>query len=299
MNPRFVLAEVGTGLRRNLTMTLASIITIMITLILLGMALVMRSGADRLQHDLLANIEVSVFFNPACGTSTAGANCATPADRAAVQTTLQHLPQVQSITYISPASAYQRFKDDFAGDPDFVKNVPANSLPDSFSVKLHDPEQFEVVHSAVSGAPGVQTVTNANSGLKALFTFLHAVTFIGLLIALLLLVGTGLLIFNMTRVSAYSRRRETGIMRLVGASDLLIQAPFVLEGTVAGLIGSAAAAGLLCVLKFGISGTLQQNVLRPFGEWSTFAGVLPTVVVVGVVLSTLASFVTLQRHLRV
>ena len=299
MRTEFVLSEVGIGLRRNVTMTIASVMTVAISLTLLGIALIIRFGADQLEHELISQIRVSVYLEPTCGTPNAGSNCLTSADRDNVQRTLQQLPQVQDIKYISQEQAYQLFQEEFKDDPELVRLTRADQLPESFARKPKDPHEYEVVNSAVGKAPGVQQVTNASSSLKRLFSFFHHVTLGALLLTVLLLISTCLLIYNSMRVAAFSRRRETGIMRLVGASDFYIQAPFVLEGTAAGVAGSGLAVLLLVMVKWYISSTLATRVLTPFGEWGTLAKALPLVIVIGVLLPAIASFLTLQRHLRV
>jgi cell division transport system permease protein len=132
-----------------------------------------------------------------------------------------------------------------------------------------------------------------------LFSFFHKITLGALAIAVLLLASTGLLIYNTMRVAAFSRRRETGIMRLVGASDFYIQAPFVLEGTFAGIMGSGIALLLLLGVKEFLSSTLSTGTLKPFGEWETLVGVVPVVAIIGILFPAIASYLTLQRHLRV
>jgi cell division transport system permease protein len=295
----FVLQEVGIGLKRNVTMTIAAVMTVAISLTLLGIALIIRFGANQLEHDLLNQIEVSVYLEPVCGTPQAGANCLTDTNRTDIENTLRDLPQVEEVTYISQEDGYQRFKEEFKDSPDLVKHTPPSAIPESFAVKLHDPHQFAVINSAVGKAAGVQQVTNASASLKRLFSFFHHVTLGALLLTVLLLISTCLLIYNSMRVAAFSRRRETGIMRLVGASDFYIQAPFVLEGTAAGVAGSGLAVLLLVAVKWYISSTLATRVLTPFGEWSTLGKALPLVIVIGILLPAIASFLTLQRHLRV
>jgi cell division transport system permease protein len=299
MRFQFVVSELAIGLRRNVTMTAAALVTITISLTLLGGALMIRDGAGQLEHDLINKIEVSVYLEPLCGTPNASSNCLTQNEQAQIETTLRQLPQVKSVDYISTAQAYQLFKADFASDPSLIKSTPKNALPASFGVQLKDPHQFAVINSAVSQAPGVAQVTNASQDLKALFAFFHRVTLGVLLVALLLLAATCLLIYNTMLVAAFTRRRETGIMRLVGASDFYIQAPFILEGTVIGVIGSALALGLLAVGRSFISSSTQNSILRPFGEWTTYLHAVPAVLAVGIVLSATASFVTLRRHMRV
>lgn len=301
MRAQFILSEVGIGLRRNVTMTVAAVMNIMISLVLLGGALMIRGGVDRLQHELLNSLEVSVYLQPTCGSPHAPSDCLTATSRSSILTTLQGLPQVDEITYISPSSAYERFKEQFADDPDLIKATPHNALPASFAVKLKNPRQFEVVNSAVSRLPGVSSVGAPSGALHSLFNFFHWLTVGALAMALLLLASTCLLIYNTMRVAAFSRRRETGIMRLVGASDFSIQAPFILEGTVSGVLGSGLAVLFLGLVRMLISHTISSTspVLNPFGAVGTYLDVVPVVVVVGVGLSAIASFITLQRHLRV
>lgn len=300
MRPEFLLSEVGLGLRRNLTMTVASIVVVMVTLLLLGIALIVRNGTASTEHAFLGQLEVSVFLERPCGTANAGTNCLTPAERSQVQTTLQQLPEVATVTYISQADGYQRFKQEFVDNQALVKNTPPSAIPESFAVKLKDPRQFQVVNSAVSQAPGVQSVTDAQSSLKKIFSFANHITVAVFGFAIVLLVATCLLIYNAMRVAAFTRRRETGIMRLVGASDLSIQAPFVLEGAVIGATGTILGALLLTGLRMFIHKQVEiVPLLHSYGEWSTLWGALPWVAAVGIILPALASYLTLQRHLRV
>jgi cell division transport system permease protein len=303
MRIQFIVSELAIGLRRNVTMTLAAVVTITIAATLLGGALMVRDGAQSLQYEVLNQIEVSVYMQTACGVPDAPPNCLTPQDRTNIEATLKALPQVDQVTYISQPEAYKRFKTDFAGDKELLAEVTPtgrNALPESFAVKLHNPHDFAVVKSAVGSAPGVERVNDASSVLRTLFAFFHKVELGVLLIALFLLGASMLLIYNTMLVAAFTRRRETGIMRLVGASDFYIQAPFILEGTVIGATGTLLAVGLLALVRWFISSaTAHSQVLRPFGTVETFAHALPGVILIGILLPAFASFLTLRRHMRV
>lgn len=299
MRTEFVLSEVAIGLRRNLTMTAASVVVVMVTLALLGVALIFQHGANKTKQTFLGQIEVSVYLQKECGSPGATSTCVTPEERTQIQQTLQQLPQVESVTFVTQAEAYDRFKKANVDAPALVKYTPENTLPESFEVKLKDPRQFAVVKSAVGQAPGVQSVNDARHDLQILFSFFNRVTVVVLVVALTLLLATVLLIYNAMRVAAFTRRRETGIMRLVGASNLSIQVPFVLEGTVIGVLGSAFAVGLLVAFRQLLHSKLHAAVLYEFGQWSTLTWALPWVIIIGVLLPSIASFVTLQRHLRV
>ena len=134
-----------------------------------------------------------------------------------------------------------------------------------------------------------------------IFRLLTAMQRTALIVAVIELAAAALLISNTIRVAAFSRRRETGIMRLVGASNLYIQLPFLLEGALAGLVGGLLACGLLAVGKhFLIDGVLSTSIkFLPFVSWSDVYAKMPLVIFLGVALSSLASLLTLRRHLRV
>jgi cell division transport system permease protein len=300
MRTQFLFSELAIGLRRNVTMTLAAIVTITISATLLGGALMLRDGAKSLQFEVFNKIEVSVYLQQPCGTPNAPADCLTPSEQATIDRQLNQLPQVAGVTYVSQASALKRFEAEYAGNSALIRAAKSTTLPASFEVKLKDPHQFDVVKSAVGEAPGVADVTDAQKDLQTLFTFFHKIELGVLVIAIVLLTASLMLIYNTMLVAAFTRRRETGIMRLVGASDFYIQAPFILEGTVIGAIGSALAVGLLALARWFISNATEHaRLLRPFGSVSTFGHALPEVIAVGVLLPAIASFVTLQRHMRV
>jgi cell division transport system permease protein len=291
------------GLRRNVTMTLAAVVTITIAATLLGGALMVRAGAQTLQSNVFNHLEVSVYLETECGLPYSPSNCLEPAQQENIESTLKGLPQVEQVTYIDHQAAYELFRKYFAGNKDLINAVAPsgpNALPASFAVKLKDPHDFNVIQSAMEGQPGVQSVTNADSEFRTLFSFFHKVELGVLLIGLFLLVASMLLIYNTMLVAAFTRRRETGIMRLVGASDFYIQAPFILEATVIGAAGTVLAVGMLSLVRWLISSaTSHSPVLRPFGTASTFAHALPGVILIGILLPAIASFLTLRRHMRV
>jgi len=283
------LSQAGQGLTRNLTMTIAGILTVTIALGLLGGALMVRGGANKVKSELLNQLNVSVYLEPN----------ATPDQMSDIESHLRALPQVDTVTYIDKDEAYALFKEYFADSPNIIKLTPRSAVPTSYIVKLHDPEEFNVVQSAVGQLPGVQSVTNASSRLKHIFTFLHGITLFGLGLAVIMLVITALLIYNTMQISAFSRRRETGIMRLVGASDVSIQLPFVLEGTAIGALGAVLAFGFLALVRIWLHRNVALGLLTPFGAVNQLFAVLPVILGVGIIASAVLSLITLQRHLRV
>jgi cell division transport system permease protein len=305
MRSAFVFQEIWIGLRRNLTMTVALIVVVAISLSLLGTGLLFVKQVNNTRTYWQSKVEVSIYlcdaasasYNPTCKAN----GPATQADRIKILQTLQNMPQVQHVTYVSQNQAYGEFKQYFANDPSMVSSVQSGDIPDSFQVKLNDPSaDYNVVSSAVQGAPGVDQVINDMTILDKFYRLLDAARNAVVVVALILIVAAILLVANTIRLSAFNRRRETSIMRLVGASNFYIQLPFLLEGVFAGLIGWLIATGLLIAVKSFLLGTLQQYFSYNVGLTLTdLVEVVVLAMIVAILLCGVTSFVTLRRYLRV
>lgn len=300
MRARFLLSEVRIGLRRNMTMTFAVVITVAISLSLLGIGLLSNSQVSAMKDYWYNKIEVSVYL---CGSLSDSPSCSggvvTPAQRLQIQQDLQALPVVQDVYYESQAEAFQRFEERFKNSA-IAQNVTADQLPDSFRVKLKDPTQYQVVVSAFSGRPGVDVVQDQRAILEKFFRLLGVLRNGALLVGLASVLTAALLISNTLRIAAFNRRRETGVMKLVGATSLSIQLPFLMEGIISAIFGWAIATGLLAALKqviqTRVAPLLTFTKFFGWGEvWVASAYLLGT----GLVVSILASVFTLRRYLKV
>ncbi len=301
MRSNFVFQEIWIGLRRNLTMTVALIVVMAISLSLLGTGLLFVKQVDSTRTYWQSKVEISAYLCTADSANPACHGAVTPAQQSQLQQTLTSMPQVQSVAYVSQAQAYALFKQDFSNDPSYVSTVKETDMPPSFEIKLRNPEaDYKIVASAVSGAPGVDSVIDEETILTKFYRLLDGARNAVVIVALILIVAAILLVANTIRLSAFNRRRETGIMRLVGASNLYIQLPFLLEGVIAGLLGWALAAVLLVGVKSLLLNNLQQYFSYNVG---LSAGDLIEVIVlamcVGVLLCGVTSFLTLRRYLRV
>jgi cell division transport system permease protein len=296
------LREVAHGLGRNLTMTIAVILTVAVSLTLFGTGLMVRSQVDAMKDYWYDRVEVSVFL---CGKASDPKLCPngeiTPEQRAAVEAQLKGMTDVvEDVFYESQTEAYERFKEQFQNSP-ILENVTPDSMPESFRVKLFNPEDFSMVAATVGTSPGVEQVQDQRKLLEKFFKLLGGLQAIALGIAIAMLLVTVLLVINTMRVAAYSRRRETGIMKLVGASNTYIQLPFVLEAAIAAAIGGILAMGAIAAEK----AYLVDQVLEPsfrftaFVDWTSTAKIMVTVFVVGVVLASVAAFFTVRRYLKV
>jgi cell division transport system permease protein len=297
MRARFIASEVGIGLRRNLTLTIAVVVTVAISLALLGVGLLANSQVSVMKDYWYNKIEVSVFL---CGPLSESPSCSggavTADQRDAIQADLKALPVVATVYYESQAQAFVRFKDRFKGSA-IATNVTQDQLPESFRVKLKDPKQFAVVQSAFAGRPGVDTVQDQRAVLEKFFSLIGVLRDGALAIGL---ITAALLISNTLRIAAFNRRRETGVMRLVGASSFSIQLPFILEGVIASIIGWAIATGLLAALKSLVDSRVAPLLtFTKFFGWSAVWQASGYLFITGFVVSSIASLLTLRKYLRV
>lgn len=301
MRIRFITREVFEGFSRNLTMTIAVILTVAVSLTLFGTGLLVRSQVNTMKDYWYDKVEVSVFL---CGPNSEGKTCATavtPVQREQIRSTIDGLgPLVEQVYYESSQDAYDRFREQFKNSP-ILENVTADALPESYRVKLSDPTQYATVAAAVAQQPGVEQVRDQKKLLDSFFTLLGGLQALALGIAAAMLIVTVLLVSNTMRLSAFSRRRETGIMKLVGASNYYIRLPFLLEAALAAAIGGALAVGALA----GIKVFLIDRVLAPtfrftaFISWDDVNRVLPIVFLTGIVLAAISAFLSIRRFLKV
>lgn len=299
---RHTLREAWSGLRRNLSMTFAVIVTMWVSLTLFGGGLLGAQQVELLKGRWYDKIEISVFL---CVKDSKAGNCepgqdATDAQREAIRQTLEQNPEVQTVYYESKAETFEDFKRVYKDSP-VLADLTVDMMQDSFRVKLKNPEQYEGVVSAVSGLPGVQAVSDLRQYLDPLFEWLNVAKWTTIGLSLLLLLAAALQIATTIRMAAFSRRRELGIMRLVGASNWYIMLPFLLESLVAALGGALLAClSLAALYKFLIVDKAQPSLKSvEWIGWSHVGLAMLGVIAVGVVLSIVPTLIATRKYLRV
>ena len=304
MRVRFVLSEIASGLRRNTAMTVSVVLVTFVSLVFVGAGVLLQLQVGALKDYWYDKVEVSIFL---CTSSSEAPTCASgavsDAQRASVQDALASPtlePYVQSYQFESQAQAYARFKEQFK-DTTIGEAATADQLNESYRVKLVDPTQFQAVAQYFQGVDGVEEVLDQRRLLDRFFAVLNVFTVVAGGFAVVMTVAAALLIATTIRLSAFNRRRETGIMRLVGASRTVIQLPFLLEGVIAAVVGSVlASVTLWAAVRFGVQGWLTTTL--PLFSWIGTREVWlvsPVLLAVGVLLAAIASVVTLSRHLKV
>lgn len=293
MRVNFVLSEVATGLRRNLTMTVAMILTTAISLGLMGTGLLIAGMISEMKQIYYDKVQVSIFL----------ADGVTDQQRQAIKSRLESSPEVKSFIYESKSEAYARFKEQFKQQPELVQNTPQDALPESFRVELVNPERYQVIANEFpNGKDGVDQVRDEGDFLNRLFSLLNGARNATVAVAVIQALAALLLISNTIQLAAFNRRNETNIMRLVGASRWYTQLPFILEAAVAGLIGAVLAVGGLVVTKLlfvdkTLAGPIKAGII-PSVDWSQIATISPIIAAAGVGLAGIAAYVTLRLYVR-
>ncbi|MET8767989.1 cell division protein FtsX [Streptomyces sp. Ru62] len=305
MRAQFVLSEIGVGLRRNLTMTFAVIVSVALSLALFGGSLLMSDQVSTMKGYWYDKVNVSIFL---CNKHDAenDVHCAkgavTEDQKKQILADLDKMPVVEKVTYESQDEAYKHYKEQFGNSP-LAGSLTPDQMQESYRIKLKDPQKYQVIASAFNGRDGVQSVQDQKGILDNLFQLLNLMNRGALGVMAMMLIVALLLIVNTVRVSAFSRRRETGIMRLVGASGFYIQAPFIAEAAVAGLIGGGLACVALVVGRyFTIDHGMELShklTLINFVGWDAVLTKLPLILATSVLMPSLAAFFALRKYLKV
>ncbi|MEV0849585.1 permease-like cell division protein FtsX [Streptomyces sp. NPDC049954] len=305
MRAQFVLSEIGVGLRRNLTMTFAVVVSVALSLALFGASLLMSDQVNSMKGYWYDKVNVTVFLCSKTDEKDYAAcskGAVTPEQKAQILADLKKMPVVDTVQHESADEAYKLYQKEFSRSP-IASQLTPDLMQESFRVKLKDPKDYAVVASAFKGRAGVHSVRDQRSILDNLFGLLDGMNWAARALMALMLVVALMLIVNTVRVSAFSRRRETGIMRLVGASGFYIQAPFIMEAAVAGLIGGITACGFLVVGRFliidGGLNLADKLSLIDFIGWNAVIEKLPLVLATSIVMPAIAAFFALRKYLKV
>lgn len=304
MKLSFVLIEAWNGVRRNVSMVVSVILVTLVSLTFVGSAALLQLQIGNMKSYWYDKAQVAVYL---CTQYSTLGSCdqqeASDDQIAAVQAQLDSdtlTPYIDKWYFENHDQAFENFTNQFKGSP-VVDLVTPDLLPQTFWVNLKDPTQAAIVFEAVGGMSGVESVVDQRSYLDGIFSMLNAASLTAVGIAVLMLIAAALLIATTIRLSAFSRRRELAIMRLVGASNWFIQTPFILEGVVAATIGSLLACGAVAaIVVFFVDGYLANalpttSFVQLGDAWFVFPGLL----VAGAVLAASSAYVAISRYLRV
>jgi cell division transport system permease protein len=300
----FVFSEMGIAIRRNLSMIVSVILVTFISLTFVGTAGLLQQQIGSMKTYWYDKAQVAIYL---CTKTSPQEICPQGEASKDVQGTITErlksetlAPYIDKYYFENHQQAYETFQKEFK-DNSVAKYVTPEQLNETFWVNLKDPNQAPIIIESFNGLAGVEEVKDQRTYLDQIFSMLNIASLAAISIAGLMLFSAALLISTTIRLSAVMRRREIGIMRLVGASNFYIQLPFILEGVVAGVIGSLlSGAAIIGIVQFFVQGFLANQL--PF---TTFVGLgdalalLPGLVLVGAGLAAMAAATSIRRYLRV
>ncbi|QEO15639.1 ABC transporter permease [Agromyces intestinalis] len=303
MRAGLVIGEAANGLRRNVTMVVSVVLVTFVSLTFVGTAALLQLQIGQMKSYWYDRAQVAVYL---CTSLSEAPGCvdgeATDEQKGAVEAQLESdtlAPYVDEYYFEDHEQAYENFQEQFEGTP-AAEYVTPEVLNETYWVNLTDPGEADVLVESLAGMPGVESVSDQRRLLDQIFDVLNAASYTAIAVAAIMLVASALLIATTIRLSAFSRRRELGIMRLVGASNRFIQTPFVLEGVFAGLIGSVlAGAAVLAIVQFFVQGFLADTLSFTFVDVADAWIVVPLLIVVGVLLAAISAGIAIRRYLRV
>ncbi|MEP6477272.1 MAG: permease-like cell division protein FtsX [Actinomycetota bacterium] len=297
----YFLRETASGLRRNGIVAFAAMSTAFIALFLFGLSLLIYREFNLVIENLTGNVEVAVYLTDPVNPDTV----------ARLTEELQKLPAVGAVTFESKQEAYQKFLELYKGQPLYTENVRPEVIPASLRVKLTDTAQFGQVTAALGcsegadgnltcTAPGVENVADYRDLLGRLTSITRLLSLGVLALAAVMLISAVLLIANTLRMGMFSRRKEIGIMRLVGATNWRIRVPFMIEGLVESLVGASLAVLGLFVVKVGVIDPLRGKVqFFPFVENTDLLAISPWILIAAVAIAFVAGTIGMRRFLDV
>ena len=304
MRLQFILSEIGVGLRRNLSMAVSVVLVTFVSLTFVGAAALLQTQIDLMKDDWYDKVEVSIFLCPQDSPVASCAGGEATADQIeALRAELEGealADYVETVYFETKEEAFAAFSERFT-DEWWAQGITADQMQASFRVALVDPEQYQVVSELFTGRQGVEEVQDQRQVIEPLILVLNRSSLVAAGLAAVMLLAAVLLITTTIRLSAMSRRRETGIMRLVGASNLFIQLPFMLEGAIAATLGALLAVGGLWLgVRFLIEDWLAESVsFIPYIGAEAVWAIAPWLVLVAFGLAAVSSVVTLSRYTKV
>lgn len=306
MQLNYAFSELFSGLRRNVSMTVAVIVTLFVSLTLVGLGLLLNAQADKAEDYWGDRLQVTIFM---CTENSPGANCidgrATNAQKEAVEEVLSTNPEVERFHHESSQQAYEKWRETYSGGDEaqdrVIDAIKPSDMAESYWVTLKDPERFSGVQTAVSELDGVSTVRDLRDVLEPIYFWINAFKWGAIVIAGFLLLAAILQVGNTIRLAAFARRKEIGIMRLVGASSTYITLPFLLEALFAAVVGVLLAAGAIALFLY----VVVYRLLRPnshlvaWVDWTDGMWAVGIIAVVGLALTLVPTLLLTRKYLKV
>jgi cell division transport system permease protein len=285
----YVVRETASNLWRNRLMTIAAVLTVAVSLSLVGTSLLLKQGVAQATTQWQHGVSVAVFLKPSIS----------PEQEHSVHQQLGQLPYVQNCLYRSQAYDYNEATHLLS--PDEAQALTVASTPSSLRCVLNNPSQAQAIAKQFDGYPGVKAVDSPNQAIRNMESVTHILQLVFLILAVILLLSASVLILNTIRLAIFARRREVSVMKLVGATNWFIRLPFMFEGVVQGLLGAIVAALVVVILHLGLDALGNGQTTNIWFQMRLPTGqvVVTSLVVlfVGVLIGSVGSALGIRRFL--
>ena len=285
----YVTRETTANLWRNRLMTIAAVLTVAVSLSLVGAALLLRQGVAHATTKWQHGVNVLVFLKPDIPSQ----------QQASIQQQLGQLPYVRTCLYRTQAYDYNEAR--HLLPPDESQALTVATMPASLRCVLQDPRQAQAIYQQFNGRPGVQAVSYPSQAVKNMEQVTHILQWVFLTVAVILLLSASVLILNTIRLAIFARRREVSVMKVVGATNWFIRVPFMCEGLVQGVLGALVAAAVVAGLHWLLDDLASNNPSSVLYQMRmSVSDVVVTnvlVVLVGLLVGTLGSAFAIRRFL--
>jgi cell division transport system permease protein len=293
LSTTYVARETAGNLRRNLVMTVAAMVTMTVSLSVLGVVLIVRQAANKATEQWRGGVEMAIFLQPTVSTNESNA----------IDRELSANPGVKTFHFVDKQQAYQEFKTIFGGNSEIVSSLGPNDMPPSYRVVPTQAQDIQDLGKQFQNQPGVLQVSYAAQAIKSLLNRSNQIKVGGQVLAALVMLAAVALIVNTIQLAIFARRREVAVMKLVGATNWFIRVPFMLEGLVQGLVGAALAFGLIYAIRnpvasfVGNESMLGIQTLYVSPQEAVLTGIL--LLVVGAAVGMIGSAFAVRRFLSV
>ena len=293
LSTSYVARETAGNLRRNLVMTVAAMVTMTVSLSVLGVVLIVRQAANKATEQWRGGVEMAIFLQPTVTTTQSGA----------IGRELATNPGVKNYHFVDKTEAYQEFKTIFGGNSEIVSSLGPSDMPPSYRVVPTKAQDIQDLGKQFTNQPGVLQVSYAAQAIKALLNRSNQIKVGGQVLAALVMLAAVALIVNTIQLAIFARRREVAVMKLVGATNWFIRVPFMLEGLVQGLVGAAVAFAPIYAIRnpvasfVGNESMLGIQTLYVAPREAVLTGIL--LLVVGAAVGMVGSAFAVRRFLSV
>ncbi|MDS0526221.1 permease-like cell division protein FtsX [Clostridium sp. SHJSY1] len=249
----YLVSDAFVSLRRNKTISFASIITVLITFMVLGIFSIIAKDASLAIEGVESKVELKVFLK----------DDVQLIDKREIEVKLRDQAGVKSVVYESKEEAFNNIEKSMGESEGLLQgySLDKNPFPESYIVKLEDPSYAQAVGESVKELQGVESISNQQDIINTVQNVIKGIRIVGIVLFIILIGVSVFLIMNTTKLAVYSRRREVGIMKFVGATDWFIRWPFIIEGMVMALLGALLSTLVVFAIYKGVFAFVASKML--------------------------------------